>query len=164
IVWYSQEITRRLGMVRFFDYVERFDYGNRDVTGGPGEIDGLTEAWLMSSLAISGDEQVRFLHRFLTGRLPISSNASRMVREIVPVFKGPDGWTVHGKTGSGRLRDHDGRPASDRPLGWFVGWAEKQGRKVIFARLLVADRAHDEPLSFRTRDGLISNLGTLLAE
>src|SRR5690606_29270398 len=120
IVWYSQEITRRLGKERFGDYVRRFGYGNRDVSGGPGGADGLTEAWLMSSLAISPDEQVDFLHRFLTGRLPISDHAAAMTQAITTRFEAADGWTIHGKTGSGRLRDEAGKPARDRPLGWFV--------------------------------------------
>ena len=36
IVWYSQEITRRLGKEAFANYVHRFAYGNQDVSGGPG--------------------------------------------------------------------------------------------------------------------------------
>lgn len=162
IVWYSQEITRSLGKRRFGDYIQRFDYGNRDVSGGPGGTDELTESWLMSSLAISPDEQVSFLHRFLTRRLPVSEHATQMTKAILPTFDAADGWTIHGKTGSGRLRDEAGKPARDRPLGWFVGWAEKDGRRVIFARLNVSNRAHNEPLSFETRDTLIADLPALV--
>ena len=164
IVWYSQEVTRRLGESRFGDYVQRFDYGNRDVSGGPGGLVGLTESWLMSSLKISPDEQVDFLRRFLTGRLPVSDRAVAMTQAITPRFEAADGWTIHGKTGSGRLRDKAGKPARNRPIGWFVGWAEKEGRRVIFARLHVSDRAHDKPLSFDTRDGLIADLPGMLAD
>ncbi len=63
IIWYSREITKRLGMARFRAYVDRLGYGNRDVSGDPGKDNGLTNAWLTSSLAISTDEQVAFLRQ-----------------------------------------------------------------------------------------------------
>jgi beta-lactamase class D len=162
IVWYSQEITRRLGEAKFEDYIQRFDYGNRDVSGGPGK-DGLTGAWLMSSLTISADDQVDFIRRFLTERLPISDHAVEMTKNIVPRFEAADGWVIHGKTGSGWLRDKAGKRAKERPLGWFVGWAEKEDRRVVFARLFVSNRAHNEPLSFETRDTLIEDLPKIVA-
>ncbi|GEO84421.1 beta-lactamase [Ciceribacter naphthalenivorans] len=163
IVWYSQEITRRLGAKRFDDYVRRFDYGNRDVSGGPGDLDGLTESWLMSSLVISPDEQADFLRRFLNGKLPIPDHARVMTQAITPRFEAADGWVIHGKTGSGWMRDAKGARDGNRPIGWFVGWAERQGRKVVFARLHVANRPYKEPISFETRDALIADLPGILA-
>ena len=164
IVWYSQEITRRLGSARFADYIAKLEYGNRDVTGGPGGTDGLTESWLMSSLTISADEQADFIRRFRTGVLPISRRAAEMTETIVPSFEAADGWIIHGKTGSGRLRDKAGEPAQNRPLGWFVGWAEKGDRKLVFARVRVADRNPKGPISFEVRDSLIADLPKLVDE
>lgn len=162
IVWYSQEITRKLGSKAFADYIQRFGYGNRDVSGGPGNTDGLTESWLMSSLKISADEQVRFLRRFLNGGLPISEHAVDMTLAIVPHFQAGDGWDIQGKTGSGWLRDKAGKVDYDRPLGWFVGWAMKDERRVIFARLLVdTKRYKGTPISFVVRDSLIGDLPKL---
>lgn len=156
IVWYSQELTRKLGSRAFGDYVQRFGYGNRDVSGG------LTEAWLMSSLKISADEQVRFIRRFLTGGLPISDQAVDMTLAIIPHFKADDGWDIQGKTGSGWLRDKAGKVDRDRPLGWFVGWAMKDERRVVFARLLVDTKRYPkEPIGFAVRDSLIKDLPKL---
>jgi beta-lactamase class D len=134
VIWFSREITARLGMRRFQAYVDRFGYGNRDLSGDPGKNNGLTHAWLASSLAISPDEQVAFLRRLLAHRLA-SSHAHRMTEAVLPVFPGAGGWTVHGKTGSGSLRNARGVVDENLPLGWFVGWAEKGGRRLIFARL-----------------------------
>ncbi|CAD7046567.1 class D beta-lactamase [Pseudorhizobium halotolerans] len=164
IVWYSQEITRRLGEDRFGDYVKTFAYGNADVSGGPGKLDGLTESWLMSSLKISPDEQVDFLRRFLKRELPLSDHAVAMTQAITPRFEAADGWVIHGKTGSGRMRYANGKPRSDRPIGWFVGWAEREGRELVFARLLVDAKPHDEPISFVVRDSLIEDLPGLVAD
>ena len=44
--------------------------------------------------------------------------------------KRPDGWRVHGKTGTGPLK---GGPT----YGWFVGWASKPGKQLIFVHTLV---------------------------
>jgi beta-lactamase class D len=163
IVWYSQEITRRLGKKAFADYVRRFDYGNRDVSGGPGGTDGLTESWLSSSLKISPDQQVDFLRRFMNGQLPISPQAVKLTQAIVPTFPAADGWTVHGKTGAGSLRTKAGKLDGSRPLGWFVGWAEKDGRQVVFARFLADTRRHTQtPISYTVRDGLIADLPGLV--
>lgn len=163
IVWYSQEITRRLGERRFADYVQRFGYGNRDVSGNPGKKDGLTQSWLMSSLKISPDEQVAFLRRFLSGGLPVSEHASAMTLAIMPQFAAGDGWDIQGKTGSGFMRDKAGKADRSRPLGWFVGWATKGDRRVVFARLNVSDRPSDQPLSILTRESLIAEFPGIAA-
>lgn len=159
IVWYSQEIARKLGKKAFGDYVRGFGYGNADVSGGPGNRDGLTESWLMSSLKISPDEQVAFLKRFLDGKLPISADAVEKTRQIVPAFKGNADWYIQGKTGSGSMRNSAGKADGSRPIGWFVGWARRENREVIFARLLVDTRRHaDTPISFTVRDSMIRDL------
>lgn len=133
VVWYSREITARLGMRRFQAYVDRFGYGNRDLSGNPGKHDGLGDAWLGSSLAISPEEQVAFLRRMLAHRL-VSAAAHAKAEAVIPVFEGTGGWTVHGKTGSGWLKDAQGREDRSNLLGWFVGWAVKGDRRVVFAR------------------------------
>ncbi len=164
IVWFSQALARKLGKRAFADYVRRFGYGNQDVSGGPGKTDGLTESWLMSSLKISAEDQVRFIRRFRTGNLPISARARQMTEAIVPHFKAADGWDIQGKTGSGWLRNAAGKTNYERPLGWFVGWATKGERRLVFARLYIADHRYDDnPISFETRDTLIADLPALAA-
>lgn len=157
IVWYSQEITRKLGAERFGGYVTGFGYGNHDVTGNKGAEDGLTQSWLSSSLAISPEEQVGFLRRLLDGSLPARPEAQAAARSIVPAFVS-GGWRVWGKTGSGWLRDGDGRLRRSRPVGWFVGWARKGGRDVIFARLRVGTAEAREPLGLTIRRQFLAEL------
>jgi beta-lactamase class D len=161
IVWYSQEITRKLGGQKFADYVKKFGYGNADVRGGPGNTDGLTESWLMSSLVISPDEQVQFIRRFLTTALPLSDHATDMTLAIVPKFQARDGWNIQGKTGSGSLRAKNGKIDRTQPIGWFVGWATKGDERVIFARLRIRNERPAEPLSLETRDSLIADFPKL---
>ncbi|WP_371833345.1 class D beta-lactamase [Ferirhizobium litorale] len=162
IVWYSQQLTMKLGMKRFSDYVTEFDYGNMDVSGDPGKANGLTRAWLMSSLAISPDEQIGFLHRFKTRSLPVSEQAYRQTEATIATFDADDGWKVHGKTGSGWLRDKNGKIDETRPLGWFVGWAEKDGREVIFARLNIGAEKSEKPGSIYAREKMLADLPRLV--
>lgn len=124
VVWYSQELTRALGMDKFRSYVERFGYGNRDLSGNPAKGDGLVRSWLSSSLAIAPVEQIEFLSKVRQRRLGVSARAYAILDSIAPRFAGPAGWTVAGKTGSGNL-DSTGRTA---PVGWFVGWLERDGK------------------------------------
>ncbi len=152
VVWYSQELTRKLGMARFQAYVDRFGYGNRDLAGNPGRQDGLTRAWLGTSLAISADEQVAFLRRMLARRL-VSAGAHAKAEAIIPRFTGAGGWAVHGKTGSGSL-------PSGEHLGWFVGWADKGRRRLVFARV-GAGADVPEAGGMAMRDALLREIGRL---
>jgi beta-lactamase class D len=163
VVWYSREITRRLGAKRFQRGVDRLDYGNRDLSGDPGRHNGLTNAWLSSSLQISPAEEVAFLRQFLTYRLPVSKEAIDRTIAIVPQFPLADGWTVHGKTGTGFQPRPNGKSDPDRQFGWFVGWAQKGERRVIFVRLVKDDTKIAEAAGFRARDGILADLPLLLA-
>lgn len=134
VLWYSRELTRKLGAQRFSTYVTSFNYGNMDISGEPRKSNGLSHAWI-SSLAISPREQVNFIRRILSHDIPVSSAAISQTMAIVPTFDTKSGWQVHGKTGSGWTRDARGQITRNKPEGWFVGWAEREGRVVVFARL-----------------------------
>lgn len=83
VVWYSQRATEQLGMERFAAYVGAFDYGNEDVSGDKGHGNGLTNAWLSSSLQISPVEQVGFLTRMIEGSLPVSPAAVASTKNLM---------------------------------------------------------------------------------
>ncbi len=129
VVWYSQRITQALGAPRFRRYVRDFGYGNADVSGDPGRGNGLARSWIGSSLAITPAEQVAFLRRLVRGELPVSAQARAMAEALVDQGEHPNGWRVFGKTGGARSR------GAGEPSGWFVGWARRGNRTVVFARL-----------------------------
>ncbi|WP_369807023.1 class D beta-lactamase [Ancylobacter radicis] len=157
VVWYSQEITRRLGMKRFNAYVTGFGYGNADVAGTRGKDDGLTRSWLSTSLAISPREQAAFLGRMLRGELPVSPHAVAMTAAIIR-YGEVGGWTVHGKTGMGFALDAKGAPVRGQPYGWYVGWASRNGRSILFAQLDRDATRQETPTSVRARDALLAEL------
>jgi beta-lactamase class D len=165
VVWYSHVLTRELGEQRFKRYVDAFNYGNRDVSGDKGKGNGLTRAWLSaSSLQISPVEQIAFMSRLLKRELPVSDKARDMTLAIMPSFPLPDGWTAYGKTGSGFQPLRDGTFDRSRQFGWFVGWAQKGERRILFARLIRDERKESSVASFRARDSLLADLPALIAD
>lgn len=162
IVWFSQQLTTRLGEKRFSDYVKKFEYGNQDLSGDSGMQNGLTHAWLMSSLAISPNEQIQFLLKFMNRKLPVSERTYTSVRSIIPEYKAFGDWIVFGKSGSGWLRDSDGKINENAPLGWFVGWAEKKDRQVVFVRLEIRNAKSSIAGGPKAREDILNELDSLI--
>ncbi|MBD8565145.1 class D beta-lactamase [Oxalobacteraceae sp. CFBP 8763] len=155
-VWYAQQVTSRLGERRVQDYVGRFDYGNQDLTGG------VDMAWIASSLQVSPREQAAFLRKVANRELPVSAHAFDMTAQLLRLPTLADGWQVYGKTGTA---SGDGAGDNRRALGWFVGWATKDGRTVVFARQTFGprdpDRAAGPLLKERFLHALPGRLATL---
>ena len=162
VVWYSQRLTEWLGPARLQHYVSAFGYGNQDLAGDAGQGNGLTQAWLSSSLQISPLEQLEFLHRLVARRLPVSARAYELTARLTLVGTLPNGWEVHGKTGNGSRQGADGTPDRSRQVGWFVGWAVKGGRVVAFARCLTDEGPQSDSGAVRAREGLMRELPELL--
>jgi beta-lactamase class D len=163
VVWYSQQITKQLGVAKFADYVKRIGYGNADVSGDPGKANGLERAWIASSLKISPLEQADFLIRLLNGTLPLSRAAMEKTISIVETMdEKPDGWTIHGKTGSAFPRRADGSFDRAKSWGWYVGWAGKNGHRIVFARLIKDQRIEKISAGIRARDSLFKDMPGLL--
>jgi beta-lactamase class D len=162
VVWYSQEMTARLGMEKFKAYVRSFQYGNQDVSGDPGKKNGLTHAWLSSSLKISPAEQAGFLRKMLTRQLPVSSHAIDLTEEIMPVTELDKGWRLHGKTGTGSVSLADGSLDRSRQFGWFIGWVEKADRRLIFVDLIEDTAKEPTPAGPRAKDEVIKMMPSLL--
>lgn len=161
VVWFSQEITRKLGNERFAAYVGRFGYGNGDIAGNPGKRDGLTHSWLSSSLQISPKEQVYFVRRILDHSLPVSAKAFEMTDAVIPAFDAGD-WKVKGKTGTGWMTGKSVKVDRNRPFGWFVGWAEKGDQRIVFARLFVNDGKSPVLLGPKVRADFLADLPRLM--
>lgn len=161
VVWYSQQITQALGKKKFAGYVEAFGYGNEDASGDPGKDNGLTRSWLSSSLRISPLEQADFLGRIVRRELPIDAHAYDMTEAILTRNELPNGWTTLGKTGAG-FSVRNGKVDRNRPFGWYVGWAAKGDRTVIFVRLSEFTERQKMSPGMGTRDQMIEQLPAML--
>ena len=150
-VWYSQVLTKKLGMKKFQEYVTKFDYGNNDLSGDKEQNNGLTNAWLSSSLKISAIEQIDFLQKMLAGKLPIKPHAIAMTKNILFVEELKNGWKFYSKTGMGSLLNADGTKNPDLYHGWFIGWIEKGDRRIIFSNHIEDDKKEDIGASQRAK-------------
>jgi beta-lactamase class D len=134
VVWYFQEIAKRLGMEREEFYLRRLRYGNADPSSG------LTTFWLGGSLRISPIEQLTFLRRLYAGELPVPDRVTRSVTDILIQPNGvivnaagehpfdapwPDAAQVSAKTGSTSFGDH-------QAVRWIVGHVKRGERAWIF--------------------------------
>lgn len=127
-VWYSRLLTQELGVKKFSDYIQKFNYGNQDVSGDPGKGNGLTQAWLSSSLKISPKEQLLFLQKMLAAELPVSLYAIEKTKSILHNNALVNDWKLYGKTGTGT--------EEGQATGWFVGWAEKEDATILFVQFI----------------------------
>ncbi|WP_337659748.1 class D beta-lactamase [Anderseniella sp. Alg231-50] len=162
VVWYSQHMTRKLGAAAITGYLEKFDYGNADFSGDKGRNNALERAWIGSSLKISPMEQVRFLSRMLNRKLPVKTDTFQQTSSIVEAVALDGGWLVRGKTGLAYPRRADGSFDRARGTGWFVGWATKGDRQVVFARLIKDEKRHSTGASRRARASLLEDLPDLV--
>lgn len=136
-LWYSQVINKELGIEKFHDYVTKFDYGNRDISGDKGKNNGLTNSWLSSSLEISPEEQLTFLQKLVENKLPVSVKAQEMTKNILFIEDFVDDWKLYGRTGSGmRLNKDRTARLKGRKIGWFIGWLQKNDRTVFFVHFI----------------------------
>ncbi len=129
VIWYSQEITEKLGMEKFANYVNKINYGNKDVSGTPGKNDGLLQSWIFSSLEISPKEQIEFIEKLSNKKLPFSKAAQENTIKILNLENIWDDWDLYGKTGGGMK------------AGWFVGWIEKDNRRIVFTQYVEMDNS-----------------------
>ena len=120
VVWYYQELARRIGATRMQEWIDKVGYGNRNIGGG------IDQFWLTShgELRITALQQVEFLQRLHDGTLPFSARSQDIVKRIL----------IRDQTSNYTLRFKTGWAGDNSPmLGWIVGWIERDGRAAYFA-------------------------------
>ena len=162
VLWFAQQVTARLGAARFQRYIQQFNYGNQDVSGDPGQHNGLSLSWVGSSLKISPAEQLVFLSKLVNRQLPVSATAHAMTERIMLSQTLANGWVVHGKTGTASPVLADGRDDPARQYGWYVGWAKKGERTLVFARLVLLARQEGNHAGPRVKEAFLPVLAQRL--
>lgn len=163
VVWYSQILTQQLGMARFQDYLQRFEYGNQDASGDAGKDNGITNSWLSSSLRITPIQQLHFIRKLVNQQLPVSAEAQTLTKKITYLSNLNNGWRVHGKTGTGRLAD--GSAAANDQIGWFIGWAENGKQQIAFVHQIQDQVPQEQGYAGpRAKTALLARLPALLQQ
>ena len=124
VVWYFQALARSVGAPRMKAALERFDYGNRDISAG------IDQFWLEKTLLISADEEVDFLRKLVLasdgkpGGLPVTQAHAQEVLRIIERDR-RDGAVFRGKTGT-----------AGGGVAWLVGETEWNGRRTVYAAVV----------------------------
>ncbi len=148
VVWFFRELALAQGEERMQRYLDRFDYGNRDISSG------LDSFWLTGSIAISAEEQVTFLKKLYFGQLGVSETATAIAKDVFAIEKG-EGYVLSAKTGTGG--------SETTPfIGWYVGYVEK-GNDVYFFAFNMPGKDFGEILNKRVplAKGALRALGVL---
>lgn len=128
-----QEVADRIGYERMSTWVDRFDYGNRQV----GEDGAMDRFWLEGPLEISALEQATFVAELAREELPVDIEHQQAVRDLLRVEEGAN-HQLFGRTGLGVNVD---------PVpGWWVGWVEDGDELHTFALRLEVEEEGDADL------------------
>lgn len=119
-VWVYVGFAEQIGIKKYQDYLNAFDYGNKNLSGPPKRF------WLSGPFRISADQQIDFLRKFYSYQLPgISRRSIDIVKDII-VKEQTDKYKFSGKTGGGMLTDSE-------YIMWLVGYVEKENKPYFFA-------------------------------
>jgi beta-lactamase class D len=148
VVWYYKELARRTGEERMQAYVNRFSYGNRDISGG------IDQFWLSGDLRISAEEQADFLQRFYAGKLGISERSTRLAKEMLVLEDNP-AYRLSGKTGWAGLGE------AGQQIGWLVGYLERNGQVYPFAMNIGIEKDEDAALRMPITKAILRQAGLI---
>ena len=92
----------------------------------------------------------------VSGKLPVSAQT---LRHTANLMRQPDidGWQIHGKTGMGYPKLLDGSLDREQQIGWFVGWASKQDKTLIFVHTVI-QKPGKQFASLRAREEVFAAL------
>jgi len=132
VVWWYQELARRVGHERMRELVTGMRFGNADIGGE----DAIDRFWLEGPLAISPREQIDFLSRLTRGELPVSARSVAILREVISSEARGEA-VVRWKTGTHQVEDGSGHT-------WLVGWVEDGGETTAHFALILLAGDNDE--------------------
>ncbi len=113
------QLAKRIGLERMQARLTAFQYGNAQAGK-----DIETRFWLDGPLEISALEQVDFLRRLVTGKVPMKPETVESVKTLLVYEKKPQA-VIYGKTGW--------LGPNGTQIGWWVGWVERDGQSYPFA-------------------------------
>jgi beta-lactamase class D len=146
-----QELARRVGHERMSAWVDRLDYGNREI----GDADQVDRFWLEGPLEISAQEQTEFLALLARKELPVDAEHQETLHEIALVEEAED-YRLYAKSGWGG--DVDPAP------GWWVGWVESGSDLHTFALRVEIEEDADAELREPIARDLLAELEVLPPE
>lgn len=142
VVWFYQELARRIGQQRMQHYINLANYGNRDISGG------IDRFWLDGGLRITPKEQIDFLVKLQQNKLPFSQRSIALVKDIIINEKTSD-YVLRGKTGW------------EKQVGWYVGYLERGSNVYFFAINMDVAKPEDAKARISITKSILQDLGLM---
>ncbi len=142
VVWFYQELARRIGQQRMQRYINIANYGNRDISGG------IDHFWLDGGLRITPKEQIDFLVKLQQNKLPFSQRSIKIVKDIIINEKTSD-YVLRGKTGW------------EKQVGWYVGYLERGSDVYFFATNMDIANPEDAKARIAITKSILQDLGLI---
>lgn len=157
-VWYYRQLTNDIGPDIMQEYIDKFDYGNKDISDWYGETDpdddpmDLKGFWIETSLKVSPKEQVQILNKIFT-----TTNDEYILTTLKDLMltytDDTNNLKIYGKTGYGVVNDENAD-------AWFVGMYEYNSKVTYFA-VRLDDPKNPQALSSTAKEiaiNIIKNL------
>lgn len=122
-------IANSIGKKRMQTMLNKFDYGNKDISSG------LDNFWLDKSLQISAVEQIEFLRKVHEKSLSLKTSSYEKLNEIMLVEKNKE-YLLYAKTGGGQV-------SKNLAQGWYVGYVISNNTPFYFAFNMDANNFSD---------------------
>jgi len=127
-VWCYQELAKRVGVEKYYKYLESTNYGS--IKKQLSE----TEFWLNGSLTINALEQINFLKSVYRKELPFSPLSYELLQKIMIIEETPE-YTLRAKTGWVQQ--------SKPQTGWYIGYIETLRATWFFAMNIEVNKKND---------------------
>lgn len=114
-----QDVARKIGAKEMNKYLDEFEYGSMKVDSTNIDI-----FWLEGESKINQFQQIDFLKRLYTSKLPISERTEKIIKRMM-VIEDNNSYKLSGKTGWS-IRN-------GKNNGWFVGYLESRNGIYFFA-------------------------------
>ncbi len=146
VIWFYQELARRIGQEQMQRYINLANYGNQDISGG------IDRFWLQGGLRITAPQQIDFLVKLYQNQLPFSQRSMAIVKDIL-INEKTNNYVLRGKTGWG----WEVTPQ----IGWYVGYLERGDDAYFFALNLDVVKPNDTKARLEITKSILRDMGLI---
>lgn len=146
VVWFYQELARRIGQQRMQRYINLANYGNRNISGS------IDRFWLDGGLRITPKEQIDFLVKLYQNKLPFSQRSIAIIKDII-INEKTSNYVLRGKTGWGT--------AVNPQVGWYVGYLERDNDVYFFAINMDINKQEDTKARINITKSILQDLALM---
>jgi beta-lactamase class D len=123
--WVFVELAKKIGRENYKRYLTLAKYGNSDLSQKDPDF------WNFGAFGISPINQIEFLKKLYSGKLPFSKRNIEIVKKVM-LNEDNEQYSIHSKTGWTRENGFN--------LGWWVGYIENEKGTYFFATRLLQNR------------------------